>query len=225
MLRDAAIRWVLTNSSSQRFKADFVRQLDEAIELHVNCSFMIGEGLIRVFKPYVLQWFGGELFIFQLTGPQAARLDMPPKGIRFSRSHESVQDGPPTATTVSLERLELDQSVLSDLKRPILAKCRYLVTGAPPAACAFRMDFPQAANAGKRSFYTQAYPNLAPSDAGTISLQFDPLRLLPGMTLNAVIAVFVRCFAINSQSSQNWSPISNAVAAMLELADDFQPLP
>ena len=97
--------------------------------------------------------------------------------------------------------------------------------GDVPADLAFRLDIPQAANAGNLSFYTWAYPSLPPSEAGIVSLEFEPLRLLPGMSLNAVMAVFVRWCAINSQSSENWSPISNAPAAMLELADDFQQVP
>jgi hypothetical protein len=49
--------------------------------------------------------------------------------------------------------------------------------------------------------------------------------LPPGTKLNAAMAVFIRCYASNKQAPIRWSPISNPVAATLELADTFQQMP
>ena len=225
MLRDAAIRWVRTNCTSQRFQTAFVHDLDEAISLSVNCSFIIGGALTRIFKPYLLHWFADELFIFQLTPQQAARLGIAPKEARFRCDHESVPDSPPAVACLSLDRLELEQPILSDWKRPIVAKCDYRVTGNVPADVALRMDFSQGANDGIRTFCQFAFPHVAPSATGTIRAEFEPGNLLPGTKLNAVMAVFIRCYASSKEPAIRWSPISNPVAAMLELAENFQQMP
>ena len=225
MLRDAAIKWVRTNCTNQRFQTAFVHDLDEAISVGVNCSFIIGGALTRILNPYLLHWFAGELFLFQLTSQQAARLGVAPKEARFRCDHESVPDGPTAVSALSLEKLDFDQPILSDWNRPIIARCRCRVTGHLPADFAFRMDFAQGANDGNRTFCTFAYPNLAPSADGDISLEFTPGNLVPGTKLNAVMAVFVRCYARNNQPAIHWSPISNPVAATLELAENFQQMP
>ena len=225
MLRDAAIGWIRSNCTNQRLRADFSRNLDEAISLGVNCSFTIGEGLTREHAPYLLHWFAGELFVIQLTARQAARLGIGPHGVHHACDHESVPDGPPTAPALSLEALNLEPALLRDLRRPIVATCRYRVTGPVPAAIAFRMDFSRGANQGRRTFCTFAYPAVPPTTPGTITLEFEPGRLPPGTILNPVMAVFVRCYAMNARPAQHWRPISNPIAATLELAEDFRQSP
>jgi len=222
MLREAAIRWVRTNCTSERFHVDFDRQLDEAMTLGVNCVFAIGEALTRVAKPYLLHWFGGELFIFELTSRQAARLGIGPMSVRHARDPELVHDGAAAATSISLEKLEMERPILSEIDRPIVARCHYRVTGEPPPDFAFRMDLPHAAvDVGSHSLHAWAQPRIPLTRAGSIVLNFDPLEVSPVVRLNLVMAGFIRCYAIK-ESGRNRTPVSNAVAALLELNDGFQ---
>jgi hypothetical protein len=216
MLRDAAINWVRTHCPNPRFQADFLRHLGEVIGLGVNCAFTVGSGLTTGSKPYLLHWFAGELFIFQLTDRQARKLGIAPKVFRFARSHESVRDGPPTSAVVALEHLEVIDCNSMDWNKPINLTCQYRLAGMPSAAYAFRLDFPHAIQGGQGSFSLFTYPPDRLGESGTIDLSFTPPQFKDGTLVNPVLPAFLRCTTVESRSSSAGVPISNAVATMLE---------
>ena len=76
ILRELAAGWVQANCPRSDVQENFLQYLDDAMESRVNSSFMIGRKLIGSGKPFWVWCFRGEVFAFELTPQQAARLQV-----------------------------------------------------------------------------------------------------------------------------------------------------
>jgi len=107
MRKDAAINWVRANCPNPKLATDAGAAIDKAAAAGGNCWFAIGGRLTRSGAPCLLHWFGGEVFIFQLTPVQAMTMGLKPN---VMVAHHDVQpDGLTFATSpaISLERFEV----------------------------------------------------------------------------------------------------------------------
>lgn len=117
LLRDLALAWVTANCPSSELQHDFVQRLDEALLRSVGCSFIIGRKLTKAGKPYLVHCFCGELFAFQLTPRQAARLKVTDAMLVSAsgltrHNHEPHPDPPVRLGQVEVDNAEsLDRSV------------------------------------------------------------------------------------------------------------------
>jgi hypothetical protein len=214
MLRDTAINWVRENCCSDKFVAGFIRTLDESLATGVNCSFVVGANLMVGGAPYLIHWFARELFMFQLSLGQAAKLGTAhPNAMRFSKGTAPIDDGLRPADSFSLDRLELVQPVLRDRTHAIGIRCAYHLVGNPPPKYGVRMDY----SSGEQTHTETVEPLNPPVPVGTTTLKFSPPSL-PDRGADHVMAAFVRfCAASESKPMRSWPIVSNCLAALIEI--------
>jgi hypothetical protein len=125
ILRELALAWVRANCPRADVWEEVVQRLDEALRRGVGCSFHFGPKLTKAGKPYVVYCFCGELFAFQLTPRQAARLEvqdaMLVSGRGLTQHHHEPHPEPP----VRLEQVEVDRADALDRLMPIRGTLKY----------------------------------------------------------------------------------------------------
>jgi hypothetical protein len=210
MQRDAAVNWFSANCPAPEVRTRLVRVLDETIRAGTNCSFVIGQAVTARRKPFLLHWLAGEFFVFQLSPRQAKRLGVDPVAIQQTRARWPDRAGVASPGTISLERFELVQPAIEAVDRPIAVRARYRVPGTVPERVALRMDFTLAG----KTVTAYAHPQDPLLPEGDMEAQFQ----LPSSTqLAPVVGVFVRYCTVPEPGVSNGTPLSNTVAALLEI--------
>ena len=125
ILRDLAAAWVRANCPWSDVQSNFLKSLDAAIESRVNCSFIIGHGVVGSGKPYWVWCFCGEFFAFELTPQQAARLRVPDQGFVCATGKRQYDQEQRPAPTVWIEHVEVNQAAVLDRSLPITGTLRY----------------------------------------------------------------------------------------------------
>jgi hypothetical protein len=109
VLREMATLWAAANFPRPDVQAYFVQQLDQAIQRQVTCSFVIGPKLTKDNKPYLVYGFRGELFVFELTSEQIARLGLKDEGMRCGEGLQPAEWNP-IEPRIRLESIKVDGS-------------------------------------------------------------------------------------------------------------------
>ena len=215
MLRERAIGWVKANCATAPLIANFTRQLDGAIAAGVNCSFVIGSKLTRVREPYMVYWFAGELFVFQLTRRQAMAMQVNGERMRFVRDERPLDEPPAGRKVVSLDRFDPMPERLTQATQPITGGLRYELTGEAPAGYFAKLNFTLPGLATIASF---DYPPMALAARGALEVTFPPPESWTQFGMpERVMPVFVRLFEMPHPTAVNSGrPISNAVAALMQ---------
>jgi hypothetical protein len=131
MMRDAAIAWLRGNCNEPETQAHVIGWLDVAVSIRRNCAFAIGSSLTAKHCPYLLNWFNGELFIFELERRQAAALGLGDADLKRLIDSVEVRQGPPFPPLMSLEGVELQTPVISRPNQPIVCSCDYRLLRSP----------------------------------------------------------------------------------------------
>ncbi len=124
-LRELAAGWVRANCPRTDVQEDFLQYLAGAIQTRVNCSFMIGQNLINSGKPFLIWCFCGEFVAFELTPPQAARLQVADSLLVCAKGVREYDQRPSVAPIVCLEQVEVNQAAALDRSSPIAGTLRY----------------------------------------------------------------------------------------------------
>ena len=74
LLQEIATNWLRSNCPLADMQAQLLLGLNQAIDAKVGCSFVIGPNLTRAGTPFLVEFFCGEMFVFQLTPQQATKL-------------------------------------------------------------------------------------------------------------------------------------------------------
>ena len=109
ILREMATLWAGANFPRPDVQDYFVQRLDQAIKRQVTCSFVIGCKLTKDNKPYLVYGFRGELFVFELSSEQTARLGLNEEGMRCGESLQPAEWNA-IAPSVRLESVKVDSS-------------------------------------------------------------------------------------------------------------------
>jgi hypothetical protein len=218
MLRDLAAAWLRKNCPNPKLQRDFMRQLDEAEQQRMNCSFVIGSGLVRNRKPYLVHCFGGEFFAFALRPHQARNLREAPGLMHYMPGSPRVDPDPGFPARVALDRLHLDHaSHLCNADR-ITGRCRYWMEGNwLQAYCAcLRYDMPDSATVASWFYPTEP---LCPE--GTIEFNVDPVWNpdQPGVpSWSGTTVAFLRLFTMpDGKTVEGRRPFSNTSASLMDV--------
>lgn len=125
ILRDLASAWVRANCPRVDVQEGFLQRFDDAIHRGVGCSFMIGRKLTKDGNPHLVHCFCGELFAFQLTPRQAARLKVNDAELVSARGLTQHDHEPHPEPPVLLELVEVDSADALDRSKPITGTLNY----------------------------------------------------------------------------------------------------
>jgi hypothetical protein len=131
MMRDAAIAWVCANCISAAAQSEIIGWMDVAVSMRRNCVIAIGPDLTSKRCPYLLHWFSGELFIFELEPRQALALGIRDDDVSHLIDVVEVVPGPAFPPLMSLERVEIQSPVVTRDTKTIICKCDYGLLRSP----------------------------------------------------------------------------------------------
>jgi hypothetical protein len=216
MLRDTAIAWIHANLPHPVFQRDFEKHFDEATAVGLNFYLMIGRGLTTDGKLRLLHFFGGELFIFELTQQQAMGFHLKPGEVMWGTGRskdcsESIEEPP-----VTLRDLEIEGSDSLHRESPIIAHVSYDL-GSNRDPCVFRLDYDVP---GAGSVIAWHYIDGLLELKGRIRCAFSPMELvLSGKNISGPVALFMRLFTLpDSKNTDDRKPISNTAGALVTVS-------
>lgn len=125
ILRDLASAWVRANCPRTDVQDGFLQRLDDALGRGVGCSFVIGRKLTKDGKPHLVHCFCGELFAFQLTPRQAARLKVKDAMLVSASGLTEHDHEPHPEPPVRLEQVDVDSADALDRSKPITGTLKY----------------------------------------------------------------------------------------------------
>lgn len=125
ILRNLSTAWVRANCPRADVQDGFIQRLDESLHRGVGCSFVIGGRLTKDGRPHLVHCFCGELFAFQLTPRQAARLNVRDAEIVSARGLTGHVHEPHPEPPVWLEQVEIDGADALDRSKPITGTLKY----------------------------------------------------------------------------------------------------
>lgn len=125
ILRDLATTWVRANCPRVEVQDDFLKWLDNALQRGVGCSFVVGRELTRSGHPFLVYCFCGELFAFQLTRQQAARLNPRENTLLSVRGLNEQSHGPHPEAPVRLEKVVVDNAQALDRSARVTGAVTY----------------------------------------------------------------------------------------------------
>lgn len=125
ILREMAEVWVRANCPRVEVQDDILKWLDNALQRGVGCSFVVGRELTRSGHPFLVYFFCGELFAFQLTRQQAARLNPDETTLLSARGLNEQSHSPHPEPLVRLEKVVVDNAHALDRSAPLTGTVTY----------------------------------------------------------------------------------------------------
>ncbi|HZL35763.1 MAG TPA: hypothetical protein VFC78_10675 [Tepidisphaeraceae bacterium] len=215
MLRESLIQWTaraLSRSSQgaalkilELFDADYSRGLDS--------HFIIGAELTNSGKPFLIHCWSHELFSFQLTDEQAARLAVPTAGFRHGNGPAPSAEHPrrPIRTApapISLDSVVIEHASALDPYAPIIAHIEY--SGADSQICTAGMLWAASivyhpGNALEKTAFHYPFGPILPS--GKIDAQFSPMSEHGQLAPQSPVVLFAEiCLVPDRRGQPNLLP-------------------
>lgn len=184
MLRDMATTWARAYCPTVEVQEYLLRQLDQAMQRNVNCSFTIGQSLTKVGRPFMVRCFNGEFFVFELTLSQVARLGMKDNEAAYAESASREPLVSNTDPIICLQDVAIDQATDLSREAPITGTLRYQAKQVLLQPLAIRAVCEPSSRNSKTLFHHLFH--LAPHE-GTLKFALQPL----GNLLNREGKLFV----------------------------------
>lgn len=120
-----AATWVRANCPRVDVQEGFLQKLDEALQRNVGCEFIIGRLLTKSGKPCLVHCYCGEIFSFQLTSQQAARLKVEDAMLVAASGRTQHYHEPRSEPPVRLEAIEVDNANALDSASLIVGTLKF----------------------------------------------------------------------------------------------------
>ncbi|HKI30944.1 MAG TPA: hypothetical protein VKA46_03705 [Gemmataceae bacterium] len=200
-LRERALAWLAGNAASPEKVAEQGKELFAPAKDGFGFTLALGEGVLKSKKPALLAGWGGELFLFELSGEQAKSLKLGERDLRISAFPE-----PPG------RRAEKVVFALSDLKitsaTPKLAgTVAYRGGAAPTGPFVLRLSYPVGSVVRVRRQMIEAK-----GDGGTLTVSAPPLTADDPQLSGPVVVLVEVCSADGAGKPE--VVLSNPVAAL-----------
>lgn len=233
ILHEMATIWALANCSSAKVQTNFVEQLIQATLRQVNCSFAVGRKLTKSKKPYLVYCFCGELFVFELSLDQAARLGMDDKGMLYGENALSEPPIVKAEQTVLLREVKVDDALKLDRNSRITGTLQYEAKQVLLQPVAIRAQYEPPGRSSVTGFHHLFH--LAPRE-GTIQFSLAPIGDLPnrsGKPFSGLLPLFFQIWT-DSQTPKLQIPESmpgklgkayRASTLSLQVPPQMPPLP
>lgn len=124
-LSNLATSWIRANCSRPDVQADMLGRFQDAMQRGVGCSFLLGRQLVKSGKPCLVACFCGELFAFQLTPRQAAKMNVKDKMLVASIGLSPHFHAPRPAVPVRLTQVEIEGAAMLARNAPIVGTLQY----------------------------------------------------------------------------------------------------
>jgi hypothetical protein len=211
--------WVKTNCAAGAVQQVVLEAARRAELQQRDYHVAIGERLTKSGHAYLVQTYGGNLFVFALTEEQLRHYGISGMQTRFFDGHQRpVMAADPTLIVDGFEVEGADQRSWFE---PIRGRCRYQIDGPLPENLCVRLELIlrlEAAphKAGRVGLF--CYPRL-PSGNAVIEFQFAPVARAgtpSGFLTPQTVAVFVSiCTSPDGRQGREAQPISDTLGALV----------
>lgn len=201
-LRDLAIAWVQATCPRLDVQQNFLQHLDHAIHRGATCSFMIGRELTKSDKPFLVYCFRDELFAFELSPEQSARLNVTDNMLVCAESPRVNEPVPTVEPLVWLEDVEVDNAASLNRSQPITGTLRYRTKEfiAEPLAIRAVCEPP-----GRASTILSHHIFCLPPPEGAIQFSLPAIRNLrdaAGKEFTGLVPLFVQMWLTKKHATQ-----------------------
>ena len=167
-LSNLATSWIRANCPGSDVQADMLGRFQDAMQRGVGCTFLLGRQLVKSRKPFLVACFCGELFAFQLTPRQAAKMNVKDKMLVASIGLSPHFHAPRPEVSVRLNQVEIEGAAMLDRNAPIVGTLQYAADRPWPTPVAIQAVCEPA---GRSSVVL--YHHLAGLQAGVHTIRFS----------------------------------------------------
>ena len=170
---NAVAAWVQANCPGEPVRQNVLEAAERAQTQHLDFYVVIGSCLTSS-GPYLVQSYGGNLFVFALTEDQASGCGIAGNMTQFMADRERPSLAAEPALV--LEHFEIDAADGCDLLKPIRGRCRYRSDALLPENLCLRIEMllryatPPLTTSRMALF---CYPWLSPGEAA-VEFEFAP---------------------------------------------------
>ena len=211
--------WVAANCPAAAVQKNILAAAARAEAAGQDYHQTIGARLTKSRQPYLVQTYGGNLFVFALTREQAGNCGI--SAMATSCCQDSDRPVIAANPTLVIEGFEIDQADERGWSEPISGRCRYQSEGPLPENLCLRIEMivRQLRPPGSTSrIALYCYPWFPP---GTRSIEFqlppadpdDPPQ--PFVTPQTVAVYLTVCTSPDSRRGQEATPISDALGTLV----------
>jgi hypothetical protein len=211
--------WVEANCPAGAVQKNVLEAAHRAETEGYDYQVVIGAGLTKSATPYLVQTYGGNLFVFALTDEQARNCGV--TGAMTSFCHDSKRPMTSAAPTLVIEGFEIDDADQRSWFEPLHGRCRYRSEATLPAYPCVRIEMilrlkKPPDQVCRVSLY--CYPWIPPGEA-TIEFQLTPVCPKGPATAYVtpqLVAIFLSiCTTPDQPHGQEAVPISDTLAALV----------
>jgi hypothetical protein len=196
---------------------DFVRHFDGAATTGVNYHVIVGGALTTDGKPYRIDCFAGELFVFELSGAQLSAVGVAANSAKMHSGKFLDRLALVEKPLVTLSRLEVEDEANLAADKPVVANVLYKLCGEPRAPIMARLDYDLPSGRSVRCFHSLNSPR---AGQGRLQCSFSKLgHEFSNKPAPFPVAVFLRLFGPPEPPQGNAViPISNACATLISVS-------
>ncbi len=212
--KDKAIQWIKDNN---RWTADapIVKRVTDDLEVTIkdgsNCRWLLGEGLTKAKKPYLLTWHDGQFFAVEMTAAQAAALKIEKMNIATTPDGDARENGPPAKPIVTLSAPEMAKTFKPN--QEITGKIAFKREREQAGDVALRLSFRRVGDGGATSVDQWHYLTAKLGKEGTLDFKFGDSKVSDGPLL-----IFITvCEVPDPKSSDGRKAASNTAAVLLDI--------
>lgn len=216
--RSLAVEWA--RATAPVIETNLLETLDRVAKRNLNCTVAVSRELTKAKTPCLLSYYGGELFVFELTQRQAKTFHALNQTMECVEGGPSLAFAPTTPPLIDLSELSIDDADGLSGEQPIHGRLYYEMRDgvAFPGTVCLAMEFALVNQCRKTLFY---YPPQGLLPEGELLFTFPPAapkQDKQGAGFVGPIIAHVRFLGtMNPKAPGGHVPLSNTGAALVEL--------
>ena len=214
--KEKAVQWMKDNNkwnSDAPIVKGFTAEVEKSIADGTDCRWLLGEGLIKAKKPYLLSWHDGQFFATELTAAQAAALKVEKMSVSMT-PQGAAREGLPAKPLAVLSAADIKDVAALAPDQAITGKIAFKREREQAGDIALRLTFSRVGDGGTTTVDQWHYVKAKLDKDGSLEFKFGETKGSDGPLL-----VFVTLCAVpDPKSSDGRKAVSNTVAVLVNIA-------
>jgi hypothetical protein len=202
-------------------ETNLLETLDRVAKRNLNCTVAVSRELTKAKTPCLLSYYGGELFVFELTQRQAKTFHALNQTMECVEGGPSLSFAPMTPPVIDLSELSIEDADGLSGEQPVRGSLYYEMCGDAtfPGTVVLAMEFALVNQCRKTLFY---YPPQGLLPEGELQFTFPPAapkqdKNGAGGFIGPIVAHVRFLGTMNPKVPGGHVPLSNTGAALVEL--------
>ncbi len=216
---ESAANWAQVNCPSPVVRKDLIARVAAMEQRNVNGFCAIGPALTRTGRPVLVEFYGGQFFVFELKPAQAKRLGATQANMQCTEYGQRQVIDADSATSITLDEVELTSGLSISHSKPVKGRCTYSMRGYWPEPFAIGLEYELIGRATVRAWDSHLEGLVRPD--GILRFSFPPISNDSQGSPNAwtgTTVLFLRLYTMPDPIDTSIrQPLSNACGILIDV--------